>query len=369
MLEALKSTIALYSNSTNSMLSYKSGYLCKNTKVLDLYKKVEASIKYVEHNKKEIELAELKQEEVFAQMQKDYEAFWEDRTLEGTALEIAVGFTPIGIIQDVRDLTYYFTNWECSWKHVGLTGLAIVALIPGVSEVKKIIKGVNQGSDLVKNASKISRALDSGSLSKLKSLSADALEDIKKVGLEISDDIGDGLNRIFKNKGLEAAGIGPVAYFDDIGNIKKVDTSDISPLNDIQNNYNKIVNGGDGIKGGGKAEVGWDMSVGRGNINGRRYSQHAMERMAPNIPEDKAELYQRATKIAKEKGLAPQTKEYSIFIDKYVDPRNIPPSVIEDAIKNTKPIPGNGPSTFVHATDSVKVITNGNGDVITVIPK
>lgn len=66
MLEALKSTIDLYSNSTNSMLSYKSGYLCKNIKVLDLYKKVEASIKYVEHNKKEIELAELKQEEVFA---------------------------------------------------------------------------------------------------------------------------------------------------------------------------------------------------------------------------------------------------------------------------------------------------------------
>ena len=31
----------------------------------------------------------------------------EDRTLVGTALEIAVGFTPIGIIQDVRDLTYY----------------------------------------------------------------------------------------------------------------------------------------------------------------------------------------------------------------------------------------------------------------------
>ena len=122
-------------------------------------------------------------------------------------------------------------------------------------------------------------------------------------------------------------------------------------------------------KGVSKAEAGWDMSVGGGNINGRRYSQHAMERMAPNTPEVKAELYQRATKIAKEKGLVPQTKEYSTFIDKYVDPRNIPPSVIEDAIKNTKPIPGNRPDTFVHATDSVKVITNGNGDVITVIPK
>ena len=126
---------------------------------------------------------------------------------------------------------------------------------------------------------------------------------------------------------------------------------------------------GDDFWGVSKAEAGWDMSVGGGNINGRRYSQHAMERMAPNTPEVKAELYQRATKIAKEKGLLPQTKEYSTFIDKYVDPRNIPPSVIEDAIKNAKPNPGNRPDTFVHATDSVKVIANGNGDVITVIPK
>jgi len=139
-----------------------------------------------------------------------------------------------------------------------------------------------------------------------------------------------------------------------------------------QVNLERLVAGdnrGASLKGGNKAEAGWDMSVGGGNINGRRYSQHAMERMAPNTPEVKAELYQRATKIAKEKGLVPQTKEYSTFIDKYVDPRNIPPSVIEDAIKNTKPISGNRPDTFVHVTDSVKVITNGNGDVITVIPK
>ena len=91
-------------------------------------------------------------------------------------------------------------------------------------------------------------------MSKLKSLSIDALEDIKKVGVEISDDIGDGLNKIFKNKGFEAAGIGPIDYLDDIGNIIKVDTSDIPPLNDIQNNYNKIVNGGEGIEGVSKAD-------------------------------------------------------------------------------------------------------------------
>lgn len=118
-----------------------------------------------------------------------------------------------------------------------------------------------------------------------------------------------------------------------------------------------------------KSQTRWDMSVGGGIINGRRYSQHAMERMAPNTPKVRAELYQRAIKIAKEKGLVPQTKEYSTFIEKYVDPRNILPSMIEDAIKNTKSIPGNRPDTFIHTTDSVKVITNGNGDVITVIPK
>ena len=151
----------------------------------------------------------------------------------------------------------------------------------------------------------------------------------------------------------------PVYYVDPTGH----DSSKVNAYKDARENSISI------SEGGSKAEVGWDMSVSGGNINGRRYSQHAMERMAPNTPNIKAELYQRATKIAKEKGLVPQTKEYSTFIDKYVDPRNIPPSVIEDAIKNTKPIPGNRPDTFVHATDSVKVIINGNGDVITVIPK
>ena len=73
LLEALKSTIILYSGSTNSVLSYKSGDLINNTEVLDLYKKVQSSIEYVENNKEEIELAAVNQQEVFSQMQKDYE--------------------------------------------------------------------------------------------------------------------------------------------------------------------------------------------------------------------------------------------------------------------------------------------------------
>ncbi|ARB39095.1 transposase [Bacillus subtilis] len=119
----------------------------------------------------------------------------------------------------------------------------------------------------------------------------------------------------------------------------------------------------------GKGEIGWNMSKGGGEINGRKYSQHALERMAPDIPEVKATLTSRAIKKAEELGYKPQTKEFSDFIKKYVDPRNISPSVIEDAIMNTKKIPGNRSGTFVHETLDVKVIINEAGDVITVIPK
>ena len=53
----------------------------------------------------------------------------------------------------------------------------------------------------------------------------------------------------------------------------------------------------------------------------------------------------------------------------YVDPRNIPPRVIEDAISSTKGIPGNRPDTFIHETADVKIVINSAGKVITVIPK
>lgn len=115
-------------------------------------------------------------------------------------------------------------------------------------------------------------------------------------------------------------------------------------------------------------EIGWSMPKGGGEINGRKYSQHALERMEPDTPEVKATLTSRAIKKAEELGYKPQTKEFSDFIKKYVDPRNIPPSVIEDAIMNTKKTPGNG-GTFVRKTKDVKVIINEAGDVITVIPK
>ncbi|MEC1539535.1 T7SS effector LXG polymorphic toxin [Bacillus subtilis] len=132
--------------------------------------------------------------------------------------------------------------------------------------------------------------------------------------------------------------------------------------NEIKADVKKVTTKGTG-------EIGWSMSKGGGIINGRKYSQHALERMAPDIPEVKATLTNRAIKKAEELGYKPQTKEFSDFIKKYVDPRDIPPSVIEDAIMNTKKIPGNRNGTFVHETQDVKVIINEAGDVITVIPK
>lgn len=43
-------------------------------------------------------------------------------------------------------------------------------------------------------------------------------------------------------------------------------------------------------------QVGWSLSKGGGIINQRKYSQHALERMAPNIPEVRATLTKRALK-------------------------------------------------------------------------
>ena len=125
----------------------------------------------------------------------------------------------------------------------------------------------------------------------------------------------------------------------------------------------------DGILGSEGSTNSWDMVEGGGIINGREYSQHAMERMAPDTPQVRAELSRRAEKAATQRGLQVGTQEYYEYCKKYVDPRNIPPSVIEDAISSTKGIPGNRPGTFVHETVDVKIVINSDGKVITVIPK
>jgi hypothetical protein len=126
---------------------------------------------------------------------------------------------------------------------------------------------------------------------------------------------------------------------------------------------------GDNIPPKGTGDIGWSMPKGGGVINGRKYSEHALERMAPNTPEVRAELSTRAHQKATEKGLKSGTKEYHEFVTKYVDPRGITPTVVEDAIKNTPIKPGKYDGTFTYQSEKVTVITNNNGDIVTVIPR
>ena len=49
--------------------------------------------------------------------------------------------------------------------------------------------------------------------------------------------------------------------------------------------------------------------------------------------------------------------------------RGVPPSAVENAIKNGTKSPGNTAGTTVHVSSDVKVVTNSDGKVITVIPQ
>lgn len=50
--------------------------------------------------------------------------------------------------------------------------------------------------------------------------------------------------------------------------------------------------------------------------------------------------------------------------------RGIPPSVVEDAIQNGSPVPGNTPGTTkIVGQNGVNVVINNSGRVVTVIPQ
>ncbi|HEY5235944.1 MAG TPA: hypothetical protein VIJ14_07190, partial [Rhabdochlamydiaceae bacterium] len=91
-------------------------------------------------------------------------------------------------------------------------------------------------------------------------------------------------------------------------------------------------------------------------INGRWYSEHALERMAPNTPEVMAILEDRALERAKALGLKPTTQEFGKWMERNgADPRGIPPSLVEAEIAQ----PG---------STQLKVILNEKGEVVTVMP-
>lgn len=104
---------------------------------------------------------------------------------------------------------------------------------------------------------------------------------------------------------------------------------------------------------------GWSLPEGGGGttINGRWYTEHALERIAPNTPEVRAVLESRALERAAREGLVTGTPEFAEWWAKNGPaPRNVPPMVVEAEILN----PG---------STGVRVITNDNGDVVTVIPR
>ena len=104
-------------------------------------------------------------------------------------------------------------------------------------------------------------------------------------------------------------------------------------------------------------------------INRRYNTCHALERMAPDTIEVRAKLSRRAEKLAKQLGYELGSRDYDNLFLKYVNPRNIPPSVVENAILSTKGIPGKALGTFIHETSDVKVVVNSSGSVVTVMPK
>lgn len=92
-------------------------------------------------------------------------------------------------------------------------------------------------------------------------------------------------------------------------------------------------------------------------INNRWYTEHALERMAPNTPQVMAQLEARMLVRAQSKGLRPRTKEFGDWlIDNSPNPRGIPPSVVEAEISKS-------------GSTGVRVFLNQSGDVITVIPR
>ncbi|AHX17199.1 hypothetical protein ORM92_05900 [Bacillus cereus] len=109
------------------------------------------------------------------------------------------------------------------------------------------------------------------------------------------------------------------------------------------------------------------MPRGGGVIDGRKYTEHALERMAPDTVQVRAELTKRARERAERKGYTFGSDKYMEELKK-VDPRGMTPNVVEDIIKTGTRKPGDNPGTWKYVRDEGYVVINDKGDVITVVP-
>ncbi|MGU3370289.1 hypothetical protein [Bacillus mycoides] len=114
-------------------------------------------------------------------------------------------------------------------------------------------------------------------------------------------------------------------------------------------------------------EIGWSMPRGGGGIDGRKYTEHALERMASDTIQVRAELTKRARERAERKGYPFGSKEYVNEL-KGVDPRGVTPSVVEEIIKHATKKPGNKPGLWQYDGKDVRVVLNDSGDVVSVVP-
>jgi hypothetical protein len=106
----------------------------------------------------------------------------------------------------------------------------------------------------------------------------------------------------------------------------------------------------------------YDLPEGGGGmrINGRYYTEHALERMAPDTAQVRAELRTRTVGRLEKLGLTPDSPAWDACLRRglqKIDPRGVPPSVVEAEIAR----PG---------STSVRVITAQRGQmVVTVMPR
>jgi hypothetical protein len=102
----------------------------------------------------------------------------------------------------------------------------------------------------------------------------------------------------------------------------------------------------------------WDLPrEGGAWINGRWYTEHALERMAPGIPQVRAQLRTRVGQRLQRLGIGPGHPAYDRVLARALadlDPRGVPPSVVEAEIAR----PG--------STD-VRVVTAGRGRVVVTV--
>ncbi|MDU3527052.1 DNA/RNA non-specific endonuclease, partial [Clostridium sp.] len=164
---------------------------------------------------------------------------------------------------DIRDISADFINWEWSWKHAGQTALDLVALLPIIGAVKYADEawiGLKNGFKVIKNSDIINKIgsplLDlakkiGGDIKKAPDLNQYFRGKINNIGEHI-DNIGYNIRKVM---GFEPELVADGVRIGDIKDTRKLNGNDVSNLNDRQKNYNKIVNGGDGIEGVSKADL------------------------------------------------------------------------------------------------------------------